>query len=147
MQHNRSLGRANAAQQCDSVDRLRGKLLPFGPKLLAELGPSFASRTCDAHAILMAAADDLQQKRLATALSKIPDYNPDKVYKQGEYVVAILPSESRKHKLAPQYRGLCLVVKTSGSNNSTVHCRCPVTDTNYSNHPQDQRLLDCATVR
>ena len=73
----------------------------------------------------MAAADDLQQKRLATALSKMPDYNPDKVYTQAEYVVTVLPSESRKHKLAPQYRGLYLVVKTSGNNNSTVHCRLP----------------------
>lgn len=126
----------------DSVDRLRGILLPFGTKLRAELGPTFASKTSDAHAILMAEADALQQKRLATALSKMPDYNPDKVYRQGEYVVAILPSESRKHKLAPQYRGLYLVVKTSGNNNSTVHCRCPVTDTIHSIQAQDLRLLD-----
>ena len=90
----------------------------------------------------MAAADDLQQKRLATALSKMPDYNPDKVYTQAEYVVTVLPSESRKHKLAPQYRGLYLVVKTSGNNNSTVHCRCPVTDTIHSIQAQDLRLLD-----
>ena len=126
----------------DCVDRLRGILLPFGPKLRAELGPSFASKTSDAHAILMAEADALQQKRLAAALSKMPEYNPDKTYKQGEYVVAILPSESRKHKLAPQYRGLYLVVKTSGNNNSTVHCRCPVTDTIHSIQAQDLRLLD-----
>jgi len=126
----------------DAANRLRGILLPYGPKVRAELGPNFASRTSEIHAFIMAAAEEFHQERIKKALQKMPAYNCEKIYRQGEYVVAILPENSRKSKLQPQYRGIYLVTKTSGNNSSTVHCRCPVTDEVVTIQAQDLRLLD-----
>ena len=126
----------------DCANRIRGILLPCGPKVQTELGPNFASKTSEAHAFIVAAAEEYHQERIRKALQKMPAYNREKVYKQGEYVVAILPENSRKHKLHIQYRGIYLVVKTSGNNDSTVHCRCPVTDEVVTIQAQDLRLLD-----
>jgi hypothetical protein len=130
----------------DAANRLRGILLPFGPKVRAELGPNFASRTSEIHAFIMAAAEEFHQERIRKALQKMPAYNREKVYRQGEYVVAVLPENSRKPKLQPQYRGIYLVTKTSGNNDSTVHCRCPVSDEVVTIQAQDLRLLDLRTL-
>jgi hypothetical protein len=126
----------------DCNNRLRGILQPFGPKVRAELGPGFARKVSEVHAFITAAAEDYHQQRIKTALSKMPAYNPDKIYRQGEYVVAVLPAESRKPKLQLQYRGIYLVTKTTGNNGSTVHCRCPIQDTIVTIQAQDLRLLD-----
>jgi len=130
----------------DAANRLRGILLPFGPKVRAELGPNFASRTSEIHAFIMAAAEEFHQERIRKALQKMPAYNREKVYRQGEYVVAVLPENSRKPKLQPQYRGIYLVTKTAGNNDSTVHCRCPVSDEVVTIQAQDLRLLDLRTL-
>ncbi len=126
----------------DCANRLRGILQPFGPKVRSELGPGFAKKVSEVHAFISAAAEDYHQQRIHIALSKMPGYNPDRVYRQGDYVVAILPADSRKPKLQLQYRGIYLVTKTTGNNGSTVHCRCPVTDTIVTIQAQDLRLLD-----
>jgi len=126
----------------DCANRIRGILLHCGPKVRTELGPNFASKTSEAHAFIGAAAEEYHQERIRKALQKMPAYNREKVYKQGEYVVAILLENCRKHKLHIQYRGIYLVVKTSGNNDSTVHCRCPVTDEVVTIQAQDLRLLD-----
>jgi hypothetical protein len=126
----------------DCANRLRGILQPFGSKVRAELGPNFASKTSEAHAFILAAAEEYHQERIRKALQKMPAYDRNKVYRQGEYVVAILPENGRKHKLQLQYRGIYLVVRTSGNNDSTVHCRCPVTDEVVTIQAEDLRLLD-----
>ncbi len=126
----------------DCANRLRGILQPFGVKVRNELGPNFASKTSEAHAFIMAAAEEHHQDRIRKALQKMPAYDRTKIYRQGEYVVAILPENSRKHKLQLQYRGIYLVVRTSGNNDSTVHCRCPVTDEVVTIQAEDLRLLD-----
>ena len=130
----------------DAANRLRGILLPYGPKVRSELGPNFASRTSEIHAFIMAAAEEFHQERIRKTLQKMPAYNRDKVYRQGEYVVATLPESSRKSKLQPQYRGIYLVTKTSGNNGSTVHCRCPVSDEVVTIQAEDLRLLDLRTL-
>ena len=126
----------------DCANRLRGILQPFGPKVRAELGPGFARKVSEVHAFISAAAEDYHQQRIRIALSRMPGYNPDRIYRHGDYVVAILPAESRKPKLLLQYRGIFLVTKTTGNNGSTVHCRCPVTDEIVTIQAQDLRLLD-----
>ena len=126
----------------ECANRLRGILQPHGAKVRTELGPNFASKTSEAHAFIIAAAEEYHQERIRKSLQQMPAYDRDKVYRQGEYVVAVLPENSRKHKLQLQYRGIYLVVKTSGNNDSTVHCRCPVTDEVVTIQAQDLRLLD-----
>jgi hypothetical protein len=126
----------------DCANRLRGILQPFGPKVRAELGPGFARKTSEAHAFITAAAEDYHQQRIRAAISKMPAYDVNRVYRQGDYVVAVLPDATRKPKLQLQYRGIFLVVKTTGNNGSTVHCRCPVTDSVVLIQAQDLRLLD-----
>jgi hypothetical protein len=126
----------------DCANRLRGILQPFGPKVRAELGPGFARKTSEAHALITAAAEDYHQNRVRIALSKMPAYNPDRIYRQGDYVVAVLPAATKKTKLQLQYRGIFLVTKTTGNNGSTVHCRCPVSDEIVTIQAQDLRLLD-----
>jgi len=126
----------------DCANRLRGILQPFGPKVRAELGPGFARKTSEAHALITAAAEDYHQNRIRIALSKMPDYNSERTYLQGDYVVAVLPAATRKPKLQPQYRGIYFVTKTTGNNGSTVHCRCPVSDEIVTIQAQDLRLLD-----
>ena len=130
----------------DCANRLRGILQPFGPKVRAELGPGFARKVSEVHAFISAAAEDYHQQRIRIALSKMPGYNPDRIYRQGDYVVAILPADSRKPKLQLQYRGIYLVTKTTGNNGSTVHCRCPITDEIVTIQAQDLRLLDLRTL-
>jgi hypothetical protein len=126
----------------DCANRLRGILQPFGPKVRAELGPGFARKTSEAHAFITAAAEDYHQQRIRAAISKMPAYDVNRVYRQGDYVVAVLPDATRKPKLQLQYRGIFLVAKTTGNNGSTVHCRCPVTDSVVLIQAQDLRLLD-----
>jgi hypothetical protein len=126
----------------DNVNRLRGILLPFGSKhLRTDVGTNYSSRVSNAHAHLMAAAEDYQQQRLCNALEKMPPFSLETIYQIGDYVVADLKS-MRRNKTQPQYRGVFMVIATSGDNHSVVHCRCPVTNTVHEIHAEDLRLLD-----
>jgi hypothetical protein len=82
----------------ECANRLRGILQPHGAKVRTELGPNFASKTSEAHAFIIAAAEEYHQERIRKTLQNMPAYDRNKVYRQGEYVVAILPDNSRKHK-------------------------------------------------
>jgi hypothetical protein len=127
----------------DGVNRLRGKLLPFGEsRLREELGSDLAARISEGHAFIMANAEDFQQERIKNALEAMPEFTRDMIYQVGDYVVAVLP----KHKLQPKFRGIFLVIGTSGENNSTIQCRCPVTDTITDIHAQDLSPIDLKTL-
>jgi hypothetical protein len=132
----------------DNVNRIRGILLPFGTaSVREELGAGLAAKISERHAFIMAAAEDYQQERIKLALAAMPDFNINMIYQVGDYVVAVLPPNvHQKHKLQPKYRGIYLVVGTSGENNSTVQCRCPVTDTITDIHAQDLRPIDLKTL-
>ena len=132
----------------DGANRIRGILLPFGEaSVREELGAGLAARISERHAFIMAAAEDYQQERIKIALEAMPEFTRDMIYQVGDYVVAILPTNvHQKHKLQPKFRGIFLVVGTSGENNSTVQCRCPVTDTITDIHAQDLRPIDLKTL-
>ena len=127
----------------DSGSRVRGILLPFGEaSVRSELGAGLAAKISERHAFIMAAAEDYHQERIKLTLEA-----REMIYQVGDYVVAILPPNVHlKHKLQPKYRGIYLVVGTSGENNSTVQCRCPVTDTITDIHAQDLRPIDLKTL-
>jgi hypothetical protein len=132
----------------DSGSRVRGILLPFGEaSVRQELGAGLAARISEKHAFIMAAAEDYQQERIKLTLDAMPEFTREMIYQVGDYVVAILPPNvHQKHKLQPKYRGIYLVVGTSGENNSTVQCRCPVHDTITDIHAQDLRPIDLKTL-
>jgi hypothetical protein len=128
----------------DGVNRLRGILLPFGESSLREeLGSGLAARISEGHAFIMAAAEDYQQERIRIAMDAMPSFSQDMIYQIGDYVVAILPyNVHKKSKLQVKYRGIYLVVGTSGENNSTVQCKCPVTDIVCDIHAEQLRPID-----
>lgn len=74
----------------DKVNRVRGILTPHGEKSIRTM--EFASEVGTAHAIIMAAAEDAFQLRLQKAISLMPDFDPDKLYRPRDYVVATVPS-------------------------------------------------------
>jgi hypothetical protein len=46
------------------------------------------------NAFIIAAVEEYHQQRIRKALQQMPAYDRQKVYRQGEYVVAIFPAES-----------------------------------------------------
>jgi hypothetical protein len=128
----------------DGTNRLRGILLPFGEANIREdLGEGLAARISTGHAFIMAAAEDYQQERIAKALAAMPEFSPSMIYQVGDYVAAVLPPNMhKKSKLQVKYRGIYLVVGTTGENNSTVSCKCPVTDIVCDIHAEQLRPLD-----
>ena len=128
----------------DGVNRIRGILLPFGePTIREELGSGLAARISKGHAFIMAAAEDYQQERIRTALDAMPSFSQEMIYQVGDYVVATLPHNvHKKSKLQVKYRGIYLVVGTTGENNSTVQCKCPVTDIVCDIHAEQLRPID-----
>jgi hypothetical protein len=132
----------------DGTNRLRGILLPFGePNIREDLGEGLAARISRGHAFIMAAAEDYHQERIQKVLDAMPTFSQTMIYQVGDYVVAILPHNVRKKsKLQVKYRGIYLVVGTSGENNSTVSCRCPVTDTICDIHAEQLRPINLQTL-
>ena len=95
----------------------------------------------------MAAAEDYQQERIRKVLDAMPAISQNMIYQAGDYVVAILPQNMHKKcKLQVKYRGIYLVIGTSGENQSTVSCRCPVTDTIYEIHAEQLRPINLETL-
>jgi hypothetical protein len=130
----------------DSVDHVRGILTPFGKERVRTFGPCWASTVSDNHSVIMAEADEYQRQRLEKCLSEMPNFDSDYIYQQGEYVVAVLPNGMRRPKLNPQLRGIFLVYKTSGNNESTVHCKSVIDDSIVQIHARDLRPIDLSVL-
>ncbi len=130
----------------DRVNRVRGILTPHGEPSMRTL--SFADEVSTAHALIMAAAEDIFQQRLQKALSLMPDFDPDNLYRAGDYVVASLPSgeKGKRPKLLPKFRGLFIVLKTDGNNGSSVTCRNVADDTIEVIHAQDLMPIDLRAI-
>jgi hypothetical protein len=96
----------------------------------------------------MAAAEDAFQLRLKKAISLMPDFDSDKLYRPGDYVVAIVPynQKGKRPKLLPKFRGLYIVLKTEGNNGSSVTCRNVADDTIEIIHAQDLLLIDLRAI-
>jgi hypothetical protein len=101
----------------EGVNRLRVFFLPFGePSIREDLGDGLAARISKGHAFIMAAAEDYHQERLYTALNAMPPISESALYQVGDYLFAILPYNMRKKSmLQVKYRGIYLVVGTSGT--------------------------------
>jgi hypothetical protein len=130
----------------DSVDHIRGILTPFGKEKTRTFGPCWASAVSENHSIIMATADAYQIQRLEQCLNAMPDFDGDHVYQPGEYVVSVLPTGMRRPKLNPQFRGLYLVYRTSGNNESTVHCKSVMDETITEIHARDLRPIDLSVL-
>jgi hypothetical protein len=130
----------------DSVDHIRGILTPFGKEKTRTFGPCWASAVSENHSIIMATADAYQIQRLEQCLNAMPDFDGDHVYRPGEYVVSVLPTGMRRPKLNPQFRGLYLVYRTSGNNESTVHCKSVMDETITEIHARDLRPIDLSVL-
>ena len=130
----------------DSVDHVRGILTPFGKEKVRSFGPCWAATVSENHSLIMASADDYQLKRLDQCLQAMPDFDSNHIFQAGEYVVAILPNGMRRPKLNPQFRGLFLVFRTSGNNESTVHCKSVLDDSITEIHARDLRPIDLSTL-
>jgi hypothetical protein len=130
----------------DKVNRIRGILTPHGEPSVRTL--SFADEVSTAHAFIMAAAEDIFQHRLQKARSLMPDFDPDTLYRAGEYVVASLPNgeKGKRPKLLPKFRGLFIVLKTEGNNGSSVTCRNVADDTVEVIHAQDLMPIDLRAI-
>lgn len=130
----------------DSVDHVRGILTPFGKERVRTFGPCWASTVSENHSVIMAEADAYQIQRLEQCLGAMPDFNGDRIYQPGEYVVAVLPGGMRRPKLNPQFRGLYLVLRTSGNNESTVHCKSVIDDSVTEIIARDLRPIDLSVL-
>ncbi len=130
----------------DSVDHVRGILTPFGKERIRSFGPCWASMVSDNHSIIMATADEYQIQRLEQCLAAMPDFDGSRIYQPGEYVVAVLPSGMRRPKLNPQFRGIYFVLRTSGNNESTVHCKSVLDDTVTEIIARDLRPIDLSVL-
>ena len=130
----------------DSVDHVRGILTPFGKEKVRMFGPCWASTVSDNHSVIMAAADEYQIQRLEQCLSAMPSFDGDHVYQTGDYVVAVLPNGMRRPKINPQFRGLFLVCRTSGNNESTVHCKSVLDDSITEIHARDLRPINLTVL-
>jgi hypothetical protein len=130
----------------DSVDHVRGILTPFGKEKVRMFGPCWASTVSENHSIIMARADEYQIQRLTQCLLAMPSFDGDHVFHIGEYVVAVLPNGMRRPKLNPQFRGLYLVCRTSGNNDSTVHCKSVLDDSITEIHARDLRPIDLSVL-
>jgi hypothetical protein len=130
----------------DSVDHIRGILTPFGKEKIRTFGPCWASVVSENHSIIMATADAYQIQRLEQCLHAMPDFDGDHVYQPGEYVVAVLPTGMRRPKLNPQFRGIYLVYRTSGNNESTVHCKSVLDNCITEIHARDLRPIDLSVL-
>jgi len=126
----------------DSVDHVRGILTPFGKERIRTFGPCWASTVSENHSAIMAAADAYQNQRLEQCLLSMPDFSGNRIYQPGEYVISVLPSGMRRPKLNPQFRGLYVVYRTSGNNESTVHCKSVLDDSITEIHARDLRPID-----
>jgi hypothetical protein len=94
----------------------------------------------------MAEADTYQIQRLEQCLGAMPDFDGDQIFQPGDYVVAVLPNGMRRPKLNPQFRGLFLVHRTSGNNESTVHCKNVLDDSITEIHARDLRPIDMSVL-
>ena len=130
----------------DSVDHVRGILTPFGKAKVRMFGPCWASTVSENHSVIMAAADEYQTQRLDQCLLAMPSFDSDHVYQIGEYVVAVLPNGMRRPKLNPQFRGLFLVCRTSGNNDSTVHCKSVLDDSITEIHARELRPINLTVL-
>ena len=130
----------------DSVDHVRGILTPFGKEKIRTFGPCWASIVSENHSFIMATADAYQIQRLEQCLNAMPDFDGDRVYQPGEYVVSVLPTGMRRPKLNPQFRGLYLVYRTSGNNESSVHCKSVLDDSITEIHARDLRPIDLSVL-
>jgi len=132
----------------DKVNRIRGILTAHGESSIRIVGPSFAAEVSIAHALIMSAAEECFQNRLRKALNAMPDFDADKVYRPGEYVVAIVPANQagKRPKLLPKVRGLYIVLKTEGNNGSSVTCRNVHDDTIEIIHAQDLKPIDLSAI-
>ncbi len=130
----------------DSVDHVRGILTPFGKAKVRTFGPCWASTVSEHHSVIMVTADVYQQQRLEQCLKAMPNFDSNYVYQPGDYVVAVLPDGMRRPKLNPQFRGLYLVHRTSGNNESTVHCKSVLDDTITEIHARDLRPVDLSVL-
>jgi hypothetical protein len=130
----------------ESVDHVRGILTPFGKERVRTFGPCWASTVSDNHSVIMAEADEYQRHRLEKCLSEMPNFDSNYVYQPGEYVVAVLPNGMRRPKLNPQFRGIFLVYRTSGNNESTVHCKSVIDDSIVEIHARDLRPIDLSVL-
>ena len=130
----------------DSVDHVRGILTPFGKERVRTFGPCWASTTSEHHSVIMVSADDYQTQRLEQCLNAMPSFDAASVYQPGDYVVAVLPNGMRRPKLNPQFRGLFLVHRTSGNNESTVHCKSVLDDSITEIHARDLRPIDMSVL-
>jgi hypothetical protein len=130
----------------DSVDHVRGILTPFGKEQVRTFGPCWASTVSENHSVIMAKADEYQIQRLEQCLGAMPNFDGDRIYQPGEYVVAVLPVGMRRPKLNPQFRGLYLVLRTSGNNESTVHCKSVLDDSVTEIIARDLRPIDLSVL-
>ena len=130
----------------DSVDHVRGILTPFGKERVRTFGPCWAATTSEHHSVIMVSADDYQIQRLEQCLNAMPSFDAASVYQPGDYVVAVLPNGMRRPKLNPQFRGLFLVHRTSGNNESTVHCKNVLDDSITEIHARDLRPIDMSVL-
>ena len=130
----------------ESVDHVRGILTPFGKARVRTFGPCWASSVSEHHSVIMVTADVYQQQRLDQCLKAMPDFDSNYIYQPGDYVVAVLPDGMRRPKLNPQFRGLYLVHRTSGNNESTVHCKSVLDETITEIHARDLRPVDLSVL-
>jgi len=130
----------------DSVDHVRGILTPFGKEKVRTFGPCWVSTVSENHSVIMATADAYQIQRLEQCLGSMPDFDGDRIYQPGEYVVAVLPAGMRRPKLNPQFHGLYLVLRTSGNNESTVHCKSVLDDSVTEIIARDLRPIDLSVL-
>ena len=130
----------------DKVNRVRGILTPHGEPSIRVL--SFADEVSTAHAIIMAAAEDVFQQRFQKAIELMPDFDSDALYRAGDYVVAKLPDgeKGKRPKLLPKFRGLFLVLKTEGNNSSSVTCRNTADESIEVIHAQDLMPIDLRAI-
>ena len=128
------------------MDHVRGILTPFGKERVRTFGPCWASTTSEHHSVIMVSADDYQIQRLEQCLNAMPSFDTASVYQSGDYVVAVLPSGMRRPKLNPQFRGVFLVHRTSGNNESTVHCKSLLDDSITEIHARDLRPIDLSVL-
>jgi hypothetical protein len=130
----------------DCVDHIRGILTPFGKERVRTFGPCWASTFSENHSVIMVEADKYQIQRLEQCLGAMPDFDGNQIFQPGDYVVAVLPNGMRRPKLNPQFRGLFLVHRTSGNNESTVHCKSVLDDSITEIHARDLRPIDMSVL-